>query len=1070
VTGEEPPPGSALRIRLFGPLEVEGIGTDRLGSRKQRTLLRLLASSAGVPVPVDRIVDCLWPDAVPASPGTQVSVLVSRLRAALGGDRVTRLDSGYALHADWVDLAAVQELATEAEHRLAAGQPALAGTAVDAALALERGPLLGDESDAAWVEEVRSPVRRLLTRLRVLGAQACLSCGDPFGAVVRASAALDRDPFDENAVHLLMTAQARAGQPASALVTYAETRRLLADELGTDPSLAVQELHAAILRAEVAPDAPGTDRVPASAPPGRSGPWHDLDAAYRAARHGVVTVVVEGVAGIGKTSLVRAWTQAAAEDGGTVLLGQCDTVGAALPLQAPLDAVHARLARTSPAERDELAAVAGPLLAPMLGLHPRGAPSTAAGVDPLTAQPVLFAALLASCAWFGADAHPAVLVVEDAQEADTATLAWLGWAARRAPDARLLVIAVRRTVGTRTDQLGDDPSPTLPAATRIALGPLSVEDAATVVGPERAADLHRRSGGHPLYLVELARAPDGELPDSVVAAVGARVERTGAAAATLRSAAVLGGGIDLELLAGVLARPEVEVLADLEAGAEHGILEERGAAFAFRHELVREALEATCGEPRRVLVHREAARLLIARPFHDPARVAHHARGGGDPQLASRALTEAAATASARFDHAEAEHLLDDAVSLDPAAQTFLARGRVRLTREDFAGAAQDAQAALSTGGGVPALELAGWSAYYRRDFVTARAFAAQAEELAEQHAGPGAVPAGVLTLAGRIDHAAGDLRAAGDRLQRAVDQPAGPWSPVACIWLSWLQLDRGEIERAHDLLTRAARDGSVGIHPFAAAHRMLQLAVSAGLGGRTEDALRLLDQVDGEVERRQLVHFAGRTANYRAWLLRNLLSLPAAQELNEAAAEQADRGAQREPRVQAALDLCDGHLRAGDLDRAASGLLGVDALTTRSYAFAWRGALRRRLLGARVALAQGSAEEAAARAAEVAVEARDLGVRRYVVLAGLLHAESDPAATAPADVQAMLGELGRIAAPESWWVTAQVARSYAVDAWWRLAWEQAAQLAAGAGSYREAFERQAATMLDSMSTDRRSG
>src|SRR5205814_913938 len=135
--------------------------------------------------------------------------------------------------------------------------------------------------------------------------------------------------------------------------------------------------------------------------------------------------------------------------------------------------------------------------------------------------------------------------------------------------------------------------PTLGAATTLVLGPLDLAAAEAVVGTERAADLHARSGGHPLFLVELAAAPPGEeLPVSVRDAVAARLEQVGAAGPALRTAAVIGPRVDLDLLAAVLRAPAVDLLDHLETGVRFRLLEEEGGGFAFRHELVREALAA----------------------------------------------------------------------------------------------------------------------------------------------------------------------------------------------------------------------------------------------------------------------------------------------------------------------------------------------------------------------------------------------------------------------------------------------------------------------------------------------
>jgi hypothetical protein len=608
-------------------------------------------------------------------------------------------------------------------------------------------------------------------------------------------------------------------------------------------------------------------------------------------------------------------------------------------------------------------------------------------------------------------------------------------------------------------------------ATSIALAPLDLIAATEIVGAERAPVLFQRSGGNPLFLVELARFEGDDLPASILEAVAMCCARAGTAELTLRTAAVLGPEVDLDLLAAVLQQSAVALLRDLEEGQRLMILEERGTVFAFRHELVRDALATGTGASRRALVHREAARLLSARPHHDPLVVAMHARQGGDLQLAAAALVEAAAVVSARFAHAEAERLLDDSLDLLPMAAAYLARGRVRLTTENFAGASADAQSAFKMGAGPASLELASWSAYYRRDFGTARALCSQAKSVLTDV--DDELKLSMLALAGRIAHADGDLDGAQENLEAAfAAAPSADRAGVAGVWLGWLLVDRGDSERAERLAHGAEGDPSLATHPFAAAHRALLAAYSAGLRGGVAQALSYLDEVDNEVELRHLEHFGGRSANYRAWLLRNLLCDAEADDLNAAAAEIAAARALREPQAQSALDLADSGLRRGELDDAA-GALGTAESLGSGYAFSWKVRLRHQLLTARLALADGRPGESAAAAESVADEARRIGAPRYVALAGLLAARARSADGHNPEtrlVGRILADLDRVAGPEAWWVTAEMARDLDVDRWWAAAERHVGTLAAGAGVRGGEFSRQAGSRLDRMRSRRRSG
>ncbi|HXX88648.1 MAG TPA: AAA family ATPase, partial [Acidimicrobiales bacterium] len=913
--------------------------------------------------------------------------------------------------------------------------------------------------DAPWADEARAGVERSLARLRQIAAEASLASGDPFTAAGTAQQALDHDPYDEHALRLLMRAHVAAGRPASALAAYAQTRELLADALGTSPSAPTEALHLAILREELEPEvavaASVTRRRPqGSRLPGRDRQWRALDTALRRARGGVATVVVEGEAGMGKTRLLEEWTGSTGP-GATVLQGTCDPFGS-LAFQAVLDALDDHLGRVDAAEADRLRSQAGPVLGSLL----RGGHRADTVPDPLTAQAVLFGGALDFCRCAAGDGV-CVLVVDDAHLADTATVAWVRFVARRPASARLLVVLARRPEG---------PMP-VPDATRIDLEPLDLAAVTEIVGTGRAGELLERCGGNPLFLVELAGFEGDTLPDSILESVWARCAQAGDSAPTLRTAAVLGTTVDLDLLAGVLHQSAVTLLGDLEVGQRLMILEERGTTYRFRHELVREALVAGTSAARRALVHREAARLLAKRPGHDPLAVATHARNGGDLDLAARSTTAAAAIASARFDHAEAERLLDRALELHPSAAGHLARGRVRLTREDFAGATRDADSARRLGAGADALELASWSAYYRRDFDTARALCRQAAS-ALGAGDTDELRRSVMALAGRIAHADGALQSARDSLESAVRNAEAGHAGVAGVWLGWLLADRGMTDEAVELADAAALDATLAFHPFGAAHRSLLAAYAAALQGHAALALELLDEVDREVEARHLDHFAGRTANYRAWVLRNLMAGGEADDLNEAAAEIARTRRLREPAAQAALDLADAHLRRDALDDAAACLARAETAGA-GYAFSWKARSRHRMLAARLALADGRAEEAAATANEVALEAARRGTPRHEAMARVLAQRALLAAGERADARRtrrLLDVLARVAAPEAWWMTAEVARDAGVDRWWDLAEERIVEAAAQAGGRAEAFLRQAGRWMDKTRTERRRG
>ncbi len=293
---------SPLHIRLLGGLAVEGLDEREIGSRKGRTVLKVLALGRGAPVATDRLAYVLWGDDPPARAAEQVGVLVSRLRAVLGSERVVRTDAGYALRCDSLDLDELERRVAEAERRHASGQMVAARAAAEAALALVRGPLLPDE-DGEWVEMDRVAAERMAHRARMVVADAALDAGDHGAAVAAAEVMLAADPYDEAALRALIRAHAVAGRPASALAAYANVRERLAEDLGVPPAPETEELHDALVLGEGPTGAESMAPVPPVLA-GRERELALLGASLSEAATGQARlVVIEGEPGIGKTAI-----------------------------------------------------------------------------------------------------------------------------------------------------------------------------------------------------------------------------------------------------------------------------------------------------------------------------------------------------------------------------------------------------------------------------------------------------------------------------------------------------------------------------------------------------------------------------------------------------------------------------------------------------------------------------------------------------------------------------------------------------------------------------------------------
>jgi DNA-binding SARP family transcriptional activator len=240
-------PAGAVEFRVLGPLEVVEDGRPvRLDRQRMRTLLAYLLVHANEVVSRDRLIDEVWGPEPVKTAGASLQNYVSRLRKALGADRIVSQPPGYVLRVDpeRFDLARFERLTTEAR-----GAPASErAEKLRAALALWRGPALEDLAFEPFVQE---EARRLEeARLAALEERidADLELGRDGDSVGELEELVEQNPLRERFHAQLMRALYRAGRQADALAAYQEARRVLVDELGLEPSVELRELEQAILR------------------------------------------------------------------------------------------------------------------------------------------------------------------------------------------------------------------------------------------------------------------------------------------------------------------------------------------------------------------------------------------------------------------------------------------------------------------------------------------------------------------------------------------------------------------------------------------------------------------------------------------------------------------------------------------------------------------------------------------------------------------------------------------------------------------------------------------------------
>jgi DNA-binding SARP family transcriptional activator len=241
------------RVQLCGRFAVELCGRrvdQDLPGRQGRLLFAYLVLSRPHPVSRDTLIDALWGESPPGSAGAALTVLVSKLRAAVGADVVQGRSALWVAlpepsHVDVDDaLAAVHE----AESRVALGDWERAWPAALSAQLVGKRQFL-PEADTPWADAWRRRLADVHVRALECYVAACLGLGGTeLPSAERAAQRLvEVAPLRESSQLLLMQVLATRGNVAEALRAYERLRGVLRDELGVDPSPAVREVYQQLL-------------------------------------------------------------------------------------------------------------------------------------------------------------------------------------------------------------------------------------------------------------------------------------------------------------------------------------------------------------------------------------------------------------------------------------------------------------------------------------------------------------------------------------------------------------------------------------------------------------------------------------------------------------------------------------------------------------------------------------------------------------------------------------------------------------------------------------------------------
>ena len=307
--------------------------------------------------------------------------------------------------------------------------------------------------------------------------------------------------------------------------------------------------------------------------------------------------------------------------------------------------------------------------------------------------------------------NPLVLVLDDVQWADAASIELLGALLRRPPASPVLTALAMRPQPTRerlsaavarADRDG--------VLTRIELGPLTRADAGAFLGPgidaARTSSLHETSGGNPFYLQQLARTIDLEaasgagtvelseaieVPPAVAAALAEELGTlSGPARLVLEGAAVAGDPFEPELAAVAAATSEASTMDAVDELLRLDVIRQTEVPrrFRFRHPLVRLAVYETTAGGWRLGAHKRCAEALAAQGAAVAARAHHVERSARVGDVAAVGILREAGNVTARLAPESAARWFGEALRLLPEAASPDDRIELLLSRADAFAAA----------------------------------------------------------------------------------------------------------------------------------------------------------------------------------------------------------------------------------------------------------------------------------------------------------------------------------------------------------------------------------------------
>lgn len=686
-----------LRIYLLGGLRVY-YGENPLPpfpTQKTRSLFAYLVTFRQDQHPRGRLATIFWPHRPLPQARRNLNTTLWRLRRTLPSGYLRVEADTIAFHPDapyWLDVAAFEQSLQEGGVPLSGEAsppvPLPKGDCLRQAVELYRGDLLeGLYEEWCLVEAER--LRLLYTR----ALHGLLSYHRAGGAHEEALNAARRllavDPLREDVHQQVIELYAALGRPGEARTHFETCRRLLQEELGVDPMPETVALYGRIEggdRAQTAAVSPPPS-LPSPASPLPRTPFDDLGRVGLVGREGELdwlleraeqvprqgrgaVLLVEGAPGTGKTRLMEEVARCVEGHGWLQQWGHCREFKKPPPYQGWIEALRAALSQVGLSnlavmDRSWLSEIR--LLLPELGRLFPGLPEPA-DLPPEQRQRRLQQALWHFLAGL-ARLRPVLLILEDLQWADEATVQTLCYIATHLSATPVLVIGTARSEEIPPDQrevlgrLGDT------ELQRLSLSPLSRTDTGRLAGqilgwlspaPAFVDRLYRETGGNPFFLIEILKGLYEEgllawdragrwnlqrtlaleqavwpLSQGLRRAIQRRLDRLDLAGRQLLElAAVLGKVVEFDLLWQVSGWAEETILEVTDDLLRRQLLVEIDEQFHFSHDKIQEVVYRGISPSRCAQLHQQTGDLLAGQEPERVEELAQHFFLGRQPERA----------------------------------------------------------------------------------------------------------------------------------------------------------------------------------------------------------------------------------------------------------------------------------------------------------------------------------------------------------------------------------------------------------------------------------------------------